>query len=132
MGWTDVNLRDVNPNPDPLPAETYVFQLLQGTKMDEGGTIKARAAVAEGEFAGRQVFFSYPNPDEFDWAPKALKVLEIALGVDALPGENPVDYLNRATGNRFNATIKHRPYKTNAGAEGVSVDLQLFSVRPAV
>jgi len=133
MGWKEVSLHDVNPNLAPIAENDYTFQLL-GANYDERdpARINVRAAiVSDGEFTGRRVFFSYPDPDKQDWSPRVLKRLEQAIGVDSMPGEDPVGYLNRATGNRFASNIKHREYTPEGGSKVVRAELNIFGVRAA-
>src|ERR1700684_106355 len=121
MAWSDVTLADVKIEEfSQLPLGEFTFALQPGAKVrvNNFGTeeIVAAAAIVEGEYAGRWVFMQYPDPESVNsktgkkqtWSAQALKKLEIALGTDALPGENSVDYLNRVAGNghsRFKATI---------------------------
>lgn len=138
MGWETVSLKDINPTPDPIGEGEYTFQLLPGAKIDDRGSLAVSAAiVSEGDFRGRRLFMSYPDPTrpKCEWSAKALKVLEIALGIDANEGESPVEFLNRAAGNgaaRFTGTIYHRKYTPNEGADEVTrAELRHFSVRPS-
>ena len=136
MSWTTVDLHGVNPNLEPIAAgDNYVFQLLGGT-LEESGRLAAKAAiVSDGEFTGRKVFFSYPDPDKVEWAPRVLKRLEQAMGVDAIPGEDPAGYLNRAalSGARFGGRIFHETYTPEGATEPkIQARLDIFTVRPAV
>lgn len=138
MSWENFDLSTVNPNNEILPEGDYTFKL-SGAKYaaNSPGRIEANATVAtEGDFTGRKVFFSYPDPSGFDakgksmdWSAKALKRLEIALGVDATPGQDPVEYLNGAAvaGGTFAAPVVHKTsdeYPTKA-------EVVIFKVRPA-
>ena len=123
MSWESVNLADVDLTIAPLPEAKYVFRLL-GAQYDEKtpGRIVAKAAVTdESEWQGRRQRFTYPDPELFDWAPRALKRLEVALGVDAMPDEDPVTYLNRAAGDAvtFSADVTHRAYTPEGATEEV-------------
>jgi hypothetical protein len=134
--WETVNLAKVNPNRELIPASEYVFELA-GASMDENrpSQLNVKATiVSEGEYAGRKVFFSYPNPEEFEWSPKALKRLEIALGVDAVDGETPVAYLNRCVGARFGGPIDHVKDKTIPAGETEAqtrAKVGIFKIHPA-
>lgn len=133
MSWTDIDLANVSTAPEIIPeskdGEAYTFQLLPGAKRAsfDPEAISVRAAIAEGEFAGRQLFFTYPNPAVRTWSPRAFKILVESLGEDLTPGEHPVEYLNRVAGLRFSAPVKHRKDDTDT----TRVDVQLFKVRPA-
>lgn len=133
-GWQDVNLKDVTTSFDPLPAGEYIFNLLPGAHFTEKGELQGMLAVAEGDHTGRTAFIRYPNPAEFDWVLKALKVLEIALGVDQVPGEDMAVYLNRAVnegGGKLRGKIAQREYLNKAGEKVIANDVKLFTFRPA-
>jgi hypothetical protein len=134
MSWTDVDLTSVSTTLEPVGEGAYTFQLLPGAKFSENdpNRIEATAAITDGEFAGRRLFFSYPNPAEYDWSPRVVKRMLNALGVDAVAGENPVQALNRAAGLRFTANVSHRKDKaTGAKVEPIRADLDIFSVGAA-
>jgi len=133
--WQDVNLADVNPNFEKIPAGEYDMDLLPGARYTERGEIKVAFSITKGEETGRMVFASYPDPRKFDWSPKALKSLEVALGVESVPGEDKVEWLNRAVrdgGGHVHGRVVHRPYTKKSGESEISVDLKLFSLRAAV
>ena len=133
MAWTEVDLATVNPNLEPIGEGEYTLQLL-GANYDERDSqrINVRASiVSDGEYTGRKVFFSYPDPMKQEWSPRVLKRLEQAIGVDATPGEDPVGFLNRAQGARFATQIKHRRYTPEGGSEVVRTEVNIFGVRPS-
>ncbi len=134
MGWQEIDLTTVSPVLEPLPAREFEFQLLPGAKGSDfdPNRIEVSAAVTEGEFAGRKVFFSYPDPAKQDWSPRVLARLIQALGVEAMPGESPVIYLNRAAASnaRFGSKIRHRKVQTEGG-EVTKAELDIFAVKPA-
>lgn len=128
--WDEVSAQDAI-----IPAGKYTLELSPGAKFDEKGSLKASAAVVnDGEFAGKRVFFSYPNPDgvsgagkSFAWSKTAFKRLITAIGEDPTDGEAEDAYLNRVAGSRFTGQIRHREqegYPTQA-------ELNLFNVGPA-
>ena len=129
MGWKDIDLSTVSVTIDPIAVGDYTLELLPGAKYNttDAQKVEAQAAIVNGEFAGRRIFFSYPNPDNYEWSPKAFKRLELALGVESTPGEDPVEYLNRNANMRFGATISQRKDQN----EIVRNDLKLFSVHAA-
>lgn len=136
MSWNDVDLKSVSVTLEPVAIGDYVFQLNAGTKRSDNDPdkIECSATVAEGQFAGRRIYFSYPSPQRFDWAPRVLKRLVMALGVDANEGEHPVDLLNRAVselgGNaRFMAPVKDG--KTSEAYPTPKRELDIFKVRAA-
>jgi hypothetical protein len=130
-GWTNIDLTTINPNPEIVPAQEYAFSL-NGAKYSEmyPGKIECNATiVTEGDFTGRKLFFSYPDPAVKDWSPKALKKLEIALGVDINVGEDPVEYLNRCAGMHFGAMVSHS--KPSDEYPNPRANLNIFSVKAA-
>jgi len=136
--WTTINFSDINTQPEIVPAAEYTFSL-NGAKYSElyPGNIEANATiVTEGDFTGRKLFFRYPDPSSLnrkgepnDWSPKALKRLEMALGIDINAGEDPVEYLNRAAGAHFRATVSHS--KPTDEYPNPRANMNLFSVAPA-
>lgn len=120
MGWETISLADTQlEKPSPVPAGQYVFTLQPGAqyrtnKYNNISELNVRFDVSEGDFAGRPMFVNYPDPTALNksgkplaWSAQALKKLEISLGVDALPGEDPAAYLNRvaAQGGRITADV---------------------------
>lgn len=119
MGWESVTLADTKiERPAPVPAgRAYVFTVQPGASYrvnpyNNIQELNVRFDVSEGEFAGRPVFVSYPDPTAvgkpkedgtpgkpMTWSAQALKKLEIALGQDAFPGEDTASYLNRVALN---------------------------------
>ena len=146
MGFETVSMSDIKiEKPAPLPIGDYVFQLLPGSefrtnKYNGLEELNCSAAVADGDFAGRRVFWNYPDPTAVSktgkpltWSAQAMKKLEIALGTDSLPNENPKDYFNRvatAAHNRFSAKLAAGNY-TAPGETEPRVEFQIFSVGPA-
>ena len=111
MTWTNITLKDVNPNLEIIPEGKYTFRLAPGSHVDDNGRLIVSAHIVnDGEFTGRKVTFSYPSPEKAEWSDRMVKRLQEALGVDAVDGENPVEFLNRAAGNNFGAPIVHREY----------------------
>lgn len=133
MGWNNIDLTTVNPNLEIIPKDkTFTWELAPGTKYDErdSGRIVASATIVnDGEFTGRRLSFSYPDPSKKDWSPRMLKRLEQALGVDASIGEDPVAYLNRAAGNRFMTDVRHT--EPNDEYPNPMANLNIFNVRPS-
>lgn len=129
MTWQTINLREVNASDLNLVADgTYTFQLNPGAKYNEFGGIYASATIqSDGEFKGKRVSFSYPNPDEYAWAAPALKRLGIATGNDAEDNEDPVAFLNRISGSLFSTKIVNKDDKTGVKRS----NLQTMSVKPA-
>lgn len=135
MGFEAVLLADVKlEKMPPIPVGTYTFQLQPGAtyRINErkGGLqeLNVRFDVVGGELGGRVAWASYPDPTAKDskgkpmtWSAQALKVLEIALGTDALPGEDPAMYLNRVATSAHNRVIANvipgKSYKDNVTGE---------------
>lgn len=133
MGWNEVDLTKVNPAIEPVAEGTYVFQLV-GAKYGprDPNEINCKAAITEGDFAGRIMFFGFPDPDRFDWSPKALKRFESAIGVDCTDGEDKVAWLNRSVQSKFRAKVKHDRYTPEGSdRETIKEKLLTFSVEPA-
>lgn len=124
MAWSNINLNDVPTGRELLPGGDYTFEVVQGSakfgKFDPNA-VEFRASVVGGEFAGRPVFISYPDPEKQDWSPTAFKRLSVALGVEIADGEGPIDYLGRVGGLHFNLPVTI--VKDNQG-----VDRQRFNI----
>ena len=152
MPFNTVLLADVElDKPQPIPLGTYVFALAPGAayreskfnKDAQGNStqeLNVRFVIAEGELAGKGAFVSYPDPTvtsakgkSMAWSAQALKKLEIALGVDALAGEDPATYLNRVASNhaaRITASIVKDRYIKEGETEPRPV-FGIWSVGPA-
>jgi hypothetical protein len=156
MGFENVTLADTKlEKPAPVPAGHYVFQLQPGASYRQNPynqiqELNVRFDVAsEGEFQGRPVFVTYPDPTavskgkdgqpgkSLKWSAQALKKLEISLGVDALPGEDTAAYLNRVAlsgSGRVTADIlpgkEFTDSKTGQKRNG-DPDFGIFTVAPA-
>lgn len=136
MSWTNINFKEVNPATVDVIAEgIYKLQLNAGAKYNDSQSILASATIAQdGEFTGKRLLFSYPDPESTsrdgkvqDWSKIAFKRLEVAMGVDMEEGEDPVTYLNRAAGNYFSGKVV-----VKADANGTPrSNLQLLNVKPA-
>jgi hypothetical protein len=137
MGWVNLKADEVSPFQEPIAIGDYDFQLLGATLDNASNRLNIKAVIAsDGEYTGRRVRFSFPDPDQYDWAPRVFARLREALGVTALPGEEPLTYLNRAAenGGRFGAQITHREYVPEGGDPNtpqVSSDVDIFNFRVA-
>lgn len=135
MSWQEIDLKDISTSEQLLPEGTYNFELSPGAKYDERGSIRASATVnGHGEFTGKRVFFSFPDPTSISskgkpnsWSAVALKRFEQALGIDINPGEDKVEYLNRIAGTHFQTSIKVSPPTDQYPA---SVQVSLFNFKP--
>jgi hypothetical protein len=129
LGWQQLNLKEINASDLNLVADgTYTFQLNNGSKYNEFGGIYASATItSDGEFKGKRVSFSYPNPDEYPWAGPALKRLAIATGNDVEEGEDAVTFLNRIAGSLFSTKIVNKDDKNGVKRS----NLQTMSVKVA-
>lgn len=140
MSWIEIDLEGVSAEMELVPEGAYVFTLLPGAKYSrfDAQKIEAAAKVAEGEFAGRVVYFTYGDPDKAPAMIGAFKKLEIALakntGVAITTGQDPVEYLNSVAGGRFIAPIKHRSYKADPNDEEsetkTKAEIAVFKVKP--
>jgi hypothetical protein len=141
MGWETVKFEEVSLTPQPVPEGEYVFQVLGGgpSKFD-ASRLEIKAGVTDGEHSGRQVFFSYPDPESLDskgnkndWSAREFKRLTQAVGEDIYPGEDPFAYVVRIIGKTFAAKLaKGKPYETADGEVKTPIRLKLNSVRPGV
>lgn len=157
MPFVDVKLSDVElAKPSPIGIGTYTFQLVPGAEYRQNPysnieELSVSFSVAEGDHAGRRVFVNYPDPTavskngkSFKWSEQALKKLEISLGEDSLPGEDPAAFLNRVATSaharisgrmvaetRMNKeTGKYEPYVREGEVEPRAV-FSIFDVGPA-
>ena len=135
MAWT-INLKEINPAQlDLIAPGTYTFELNSGAKYNDRDAILASATiVSDGEFRGKRVLFSYPNPESLNsegkpqvWSGVALKRLEVAIGEEVGEGEDPVEYLNRIAGAKFSAGVTVREDSTGTKRSNI----QLLNVKPA-
>lgn len=118
MGWQTIKLSEVNPNLEIIPERTFTWELLSGAHYDErdpGRVVASAAIVNDGEFTGRRLTFSYPDPESVsskgaknEWSPKALRRLLDAMGYAPGETEDPVTALNNAAGGKFVAAVKHQ------------------------
>src|ERR1700690_2778624 len=107
MSWANIDLKNVSTEFELVPEGKYTLELSSGAKYNDNGTILASATiVSEGEFAGKRVLFSYPDPESTSskgkvqsWSAVAFKRLTQAIGVDVNEGEDHAAYLNRVAGN---------------------------------
>jgi hypothetical protein len=136
MSWTNINIKDVNPAQLDLVAPgSYVFALNPGAKYNERGAILASATIeSDGEFKGKKMLFSYPDPESVSqegkvqqWSSVAFKRLEVAVGQDMEEGEDPVAYLNRIAGAKFAAGVTAKEDATGTKRSNI----QLLNVKPA-
>jgi hypothetical protein len=146
MPFTDVVLADVElDKPQPVPLGKYVFTLAPGAiwrtnKFNGTEELNVSFIVSEGDLAGKRVFVTYPDPKAVSskgksmaFSAQALKKLEIALGVDSLPGEGSATYLNRVASNgaaRVTASIVPDRYIREGETEPRPV-FGIFTVAPA-
>jgi len=136
MSWNNINLKEVNPAQLDLVAPgTYVFTLNNGAKYNERGAILASATIeSDGDFKGKRVLFSYPDPESTSaegkiqtWSSVALKRLEVATGQECVEGEDKVEFLNRIAGSKFSAGIAVKEDHTGTKRSNI----QLLNVKPA-
>ena len=136
--WESIDLTKVSPTLELIKEnkEGYTYQLFAAS-YDPSNINKAQVTafvVDDGEFTGRRVYFSYPDPIEYPWAKNMFVRLAIAVGQDILPGEGPVAYVNRVAKSyaRFKAPLLHRTYKDkNTGEDRETVDVDIKHPRPA-
>src|SRR5271169_5873766 len=108
MSFVELRLDEVKiEKPQQPPAGDYTWQLLpvaqvRINKYTGQEELNLSAAIAEGDYAGRREFWNYPDPTvvskngkSMAWSAQAMKKLELALGVDILPGQSTVDFFNQ-------------------------------------
>jgi len=136
MSWTSINLKEINPAQlDLVAAGSYKFRLNPGAKYNDRGSILASATIeSDGEFTGKRMLFSYPDPESTDkngkvqnWSSVALKRLEVATGQEVQDGEDPVAFLNRIAGSFFQTGVTVKEDETGTKRS----NLQLLNVKPA-
>jgi hypothetical protein len=139
MSWQEIDLTGVSTDMEMVPEGMYVFSLLAGAKPGkfDPEKIELGAKIAEGEYAGRVVYFSYGNPDKVPAMIGAFKRLEIALarstGVSIQEGEQPVSYLNneQVVNGKFLGTVRHRVRPATEDREAQNLtDMNVFKVKP--
>ena len=140
MSWVEVDLHGMADEMERIPEGEYVFALLAGArygKFDQG-KIELAGKIVDGEYAGRVIYFSYPDPAKQDWSPAALKRLESCLVKAGAPaaeeGQDPVSYLSQedVVGAQFKALVFHRDYTDSNGEEQKRTEIRLFKIKPAV
>ena len=133
MSWENLDLSTINPNMENVPPGDYTFAINGANwgKTDPNRLEVNATIVTEGDFTGRKMFFSYPDPEKpkCDWSLKMLKRLEQAIGVDQTPGQSPVEYLNSVAGHRFAAPVRNGKVTDEYPTPRSEVDI--FKVRPA-
>lgn len=137
MSWTNIDLKSISLQVDLIPEGKYTFEVSPGAHLNDKGTLLMQARVSQdGEFKGKPVFFSYPDPESISaggkvnsWSGVAFKRLEQALGVDCNDGETAESYAQRVAGSRFTGTITHSPVTDEYPTP--RINLNLFKVAPA-
>ena len=137
MPWQNVVLSDISTQLELVPVGTYTFELAPGAKFDEKGNLRVSATIVnDGEFTGKRVFFSYPDPESISkagkvnsWSATALKRLTQAIGEDPQEGESLDTYLNRVAGAHFQTNITHTP--ATEQYPNPSVNVNIFNPKPA-
>jgi hypothetical protein len=134
--WEDIDLTEVTTGFELIPeGDNYVFTILPGAKPSkfDAERVEVPVAISTGEFAGRQLFLSYPDPKRpgCEWSPKAFKRLVEVLGVDVEKGETPLQILSKSAGLRFGAPIKHYQPKNETNDAPKRAEIALFKVRVA-
>ena len=138
MGWENVDLSGVNPNFELVAKGEYTFQVLPGAKIDDYKRLDFPVnVVSDGDFKGRRLFLNLPDPtsEGGTWAPRHLKRLEQAVGIeqDKDANETVVAWMNRLGENfaRFSAPLDHRTFKNKAGDDVTVEKVKLDKARPA-
>jgi hypothetical protein len=145
LGFETVIASEVKIERNIPPVGEYVFQLMPGAeerpnKFNGVTELNLSAAVAEGDHQGKRVFWTYPDPtaknkkgEPLSFSSQAMKKLEIAIGVDSLPGETFPEYFRRvgAQNVRFGAEMLPNKYvKDGKEIEG-DPKFGIFTVKAA-
>lgn len=121
QGWDDVVVGDVNPQFDTIPEGDYTFKVIGiDPHKFESGALNLQVAISsEGEQVGRRVFIKLKNPQEQPAVLRDVARLRDIMGIDAQPGENPLNYFRRAAtdGGRFSAPLVHYKYNDKDSGE---------------
>ncbi|CAN5950563.1 unnamed protein product [Sphagnum jensenii] len=130
--WAEVDLTTVTTDNSVLPEnQDFEFELLPGARFSkyDPDRVEAAAKVANGEFAGRIKYFSYPDPNKVgEWVRGVFIRMTHALGSEIEPGESPVDYLNRMAGAHFVTKMKHRMVEVD-GVSTTKDDIKIGNVK---
>jgi hypothetical protein len=137
MSWQEIDLVNLSEEAEEIPDGEYLFEILRGAKYGtfDKGKVEFGAKIAEGEFKGRVVYPSFPDPEKLPWSAQAFKKLERTLVKNGAPeiieGQDPPTYLNQddVVGKRFIAPISKREYTKQDGEVGKSLDLKFFKIK---
>lgn len=137
MSWQEIDLASITDEMDTIPNGQYVFELITGTKYGkfDPNKLEVPAKIAEGEFKGRIVYLSYPDPAKKSWSPAAVKRLEMALVKDGAAAisdnQDPTVFFNQddVVGHKFISVYETREYTGNDGEQKKASDVKLFKVR---
>jgi len=133
MSWENLDLKAIPTGFELLPKGSYVFSILPGARRNDKDPerVDFTLAVAEGEFAGKRIFASFPNPDEYTWSPTTFARLVEALGVEVEPTETGTEgvvaYLNRVANLHVGYDVSHKADKTGVDRANIN----MFKPRPA-
>lgn len=129
MSWQNIDLTSIPTGLEILPKGEYTFSILPGSKFNDkdAGRVDFTLAVVSGEFVGKRIYASFPNPDNYPWSPTAFARLVQAVGTDAEIGESPVSYLNRVANLHVNYPVTHKA--DSAGVDRANINL--FGPKPA-
>jgi len=133
MSWENLDLTSIPTGFELLPKGSYVFSILPGAKRNDKDRerVDFTLAVASGEFVGKRLYVSFPNPDEYTWSPTTFSRLVEAVGTPVEPTEQGTDgvvaYLNRVANLHVGYDVIHKADK--AGVERANINL--FKPRPA-
>ena len=138
MSWENLDLGAIAStvkNPPPPPVETYTFRLL-GVKRNQFDPEKIDfdLVIDEGQYKGRRVFPTLPDPSKYTWAANAAAHLLITVfGETQQNGESPLDAFARvaATQPRLTAPLVHDEWTGKDGTQKVKANIQFFQATAA-
>lgn len=137
MSWENADLSQVVEQAKtpftPIPEGVYKLRLL-GAKPDNYNptSLALDFAVAEGQYAGRRIFPTLPDPSVKTWSLGAASKLASALGItqNKESGEGIQEMFNRAATNGqalVQAQVTVEDFTKRDGTPGSNNKVQLFS-----
>lgn len=129
MSWQNIDMSNVPTGRELLPKGDYTVEVLSGAAAGkfDSNAVEVPLAVSGGEFSGRRLFMSFPDPDKYDWSPTAVARVAQAIGVEFAEGEGPIAYFNRVQGMHFVLTVSQKNDKNDVPRQ----QLQILAPKPS-
>lgn len=132
MSWGTIDLSEVSTDGKVLPEETFNFELVKAkpNNWNEAKIDVNAKVISDGKFKGERVWFSYPDPETYDWSPQLIARLAKHMGIKIDAGEKALDFLNRAAGlgGKFSAPMRHRVFEKD-GLPTTKSEVNIMAVR---